>query len=83
MTKQELVNVVAQEVAIPQKTVNAVLESVIGKIKSAITSGDDVSIRGFGTFTMKHRAEKKARDIHHHCSCQRRSVVQAQQTVFR
>ena len=69
MTKQELAkNVQASlwnqegiDLSLPT-TVKAI-EHVMGNIQDALYLGDQVTLRGFGTFQVKKRAAKKARDI--------------------
>ena len=40
-----------------------VIEGMMETIKSSMTNGEDVFLRGFGSFIIKHRAEKTARNI--------------------
>lgn len=63
MTKDELVGVVAENILVSKKEAKDVTEELFATIKRAMKNGDSVTIRGFGTFQMKHRAEKKARII--------------------
>lgn len=63
MTKAELARAIAQETEISIKDVNIVLESFFKTVKSQMVKDDKVIIRGFGNFQIKHRAERKARDI--------------------
>lgn len=63
MTKAELVASVAQSTGIEKATVAAAVESVMETIKGSIIQGEPVYLRGFGTFGIKHRAAKPARNI--------------------
>ena len=63
MTKAELVSSVAQSTGIEKTTVAAAVESVMETIKGSIIQGEPVYLRGFGTFGIKHRAAKPARNI--------------------
>ena len=63
MTKAELVASVAQSTGIEKVAVVAVVESVMETIKGSIIQGEPVYLRGFGTFGIKHRAAKSARNI--------------------
>ena len=47
------------EKMVVQKTVEAFMESV----KGSLINGEDVFLRGFGSFVVKKRAEKTARDM--------------------
>ena len=63
MTKIELAKAVAQKTGIDQPTAMAAVEGVIDTIKNALIEKENVYIRGWGTWTLKHRAEKTARNI--------------------
>ncbi len=63
MTKAELVASVAQSTGIEKVAVAAVVESVMETIKGSVIQGEPVYLRGFGTFGIKHRAAKSARNI--------------------
>ena len=63
MTKAEIVNEVAKATGIEKVTVQSVLESSIESIKSSMIGGEPVYLRGFGSFIIKHRAQKAARNI--------------------
>ena len=41
----------------------AIVESMIETIKTSMTNGEEVFMRGFGSFIIKRRAEKTARNI--------------------
>ncbi len=63
MTKQELVSAAAQQTGVEKATVSAVVEAFMEQVRNSLTNGENVHLRGFGTFYRKHRAEKKARNI--------------------
>jgi len=63
MTKAEIVNEVAKATGIEKVTVQTVVESFMESVKGAIIQGEPVYLRGFGSFIIKHRAEKAARNI--------------------
>ncbi len=63
MTKLELVNQISSQTAIEKSTVTQTLEALIKTIQTSLIEGDNVYLRGFGTFAVKHRAEKTARNI--------------------
>ncbi len=58
MTKIELIDQVAEKVELPKKEVEKILETIIGSVQSALKNGEKVSLTGLGTFVVK---EKKAR----------------------
>ena len=63
MTKADIVNEVAKATGIEKTTVQTVLEASMDSIKDSLAKGQPVYLRGFGSFIMKHRAEKAARNI--------------------
>lgn len=63
MTKADVVKAVAQATGLEKTTVAAAVESIMETIKGSIIQGEPVYLRGFGTFGIKHRAAKPARDI--------------------
>ena len=63
MTKIELVRAVSKKTGIDQPTVLAAIEGVIDTIKESLMSKENVYLRGWGTWTLKHRAKKTARNI--------------------
>jgi DNA-binding protein HU-beta len=63
MTKIELVKIVSQKTGIDQGTVLAAVEGIVDTLKEALIVKENVYIRGWGTWTLKHRAKKTARNI--------------------
>lgn len=63
MTKIELVREIASKTGLPSKDVMAIVESLMDTIKSSMQNGEEVFLRGFGSFIIKHRANKTARNI--------------------
>ena len=63
MTKAEIVNAIAASTGIEKQTVASALESIMETIKGSLIQGEPVYLRGFGTFGIKHRAAKPARNI--------------------
>ena len=63
MTKIELVKRVAEKTGIDQPTALAAVEGVIDTLKESLINKENVYIRGWGTWTLKHRAQKTARNI--------------------
>ncbi|WP_373835193.1 HU family DNA-binding protein, partial [Bacteroides heparinolyticus] len=60
----EIINEIAEETGISKKDVSAVVESFMESIKKTLLDKEDnVYLRGFGSFIVKHRAEKTARNI--------------------
>ena len=63
MTKADIVNEVAKATGIEKTTVQTVLEASMDSMKDSLAKGQPVYLRGFGSFIIKHRAEKAARNI--------------------
>ena len=63
MTKQELIKQIARETGVEATTVSAVMEGFMDEVRAAQIRKENVFLRGFGTFLIKHRREKTARNI--------------------
>ena len=63
MTKAEIVNEVAKSTGIEKLAVQTVVEAFMETVKEALANEEPVYLRGFGSFIIKHRAEKAARNI--------------------
>ena len=63
MTKADIVKEIASKAGIEKQTVLQVVEGMMESIKTSMTNGEEVFLRGFGSFIIKHRAEKTARNI--------------------
>ena len=63
MTKAEIVSEIAAKTGLEKQAVMTVVENVMDTIKTSMINGEDVFLRGFGSFIIKNRAEKTARNI--------------------
>jgi DNA-binding protein HU-beta len=63
MTKAEIVNEIAEKTGVEKVAVQASVETFMKVVKNALTRGDNVYLRGFGSFIVKRRAEKTGRNI--------------------
>ena len=63
MTKAAIVNEVAKQTGMDKTEIQKVIESFMECIKDSLAKGNPVYLRGFGSFIIKHRAEKAARNI--------------------
>ena len=64
MTKADIINGITESTSIAKKDVAVVVESFMEAIKSSLLDNkENVYLRGFGSFIVKHRAEKTARNI--------------------
>ena len=62
MTKSDIIKEVAEGTGLTKVEIEAVLEGVILSISESLMHGDRVDIRGFGSFLVKHRAAREARN---------------------
>jgi len=63
MTKAEIVAEIANKTGIEKIAVQSVVETFMDTVKGAMINGDNVYMRGFGSFIIKERAEKTGRNI--------------------
>ena len=63
MTKAEIVNQITDKTGIEKVAVQFVVESLMGTIKNSMIKGENVYLRGLGSFILKQRAEKSGRNI--------------------
>lgn len=63
MTKAELVAEIAEETGVERVMVLASVEAFMEKVKDSLSKGENVYLRGFGSFIVKKRAEKTGRNI--------------------
>ena len=63
MTKADVINQITEATGLQRRDVAAVVESFMETIKdSLLNQKENVYLRGFGSFIIKHRAEKTARN---------------------
>lgn len=63
MTKADIVNEVAKATGMEKIAVQNVIESFMESVKDSLTKDKNVYLRGFGSFIVKKRAKKTARNI--------------------
>jgi DNA-binding protein HU-beta len=63
MTKADIVNVIAKNTGIDRASVLASVEGFMNAVMSSMNNGENVYLRGFGSFVVKKRAAKAARHI--------------------
>ena len=63
MTKIEIVKEVSKSTGIEANTVMAVVEGFMTAVKGSMAKGENVYLRGFGTFEVKTRKSKTGRNI--------------------
>jgi DNA-binding protein HU-beta len=63
MTKADIVAEIAEKTGIEKVAVQTTVEAFMESVKGSLTKGDNVYLRGFGSFITKTRAEKTGRNI--------------------
>ena len=64
MTKAEIVNNIAEQTGLNKKEVAITVEAFMEEIRNSLADNkENVYLRGFGSFIVKHRAQKTARNI--------------------
>ena len=63
MTKAEIVTEIAKKTGIERKDVLNTIEAFMEVVKESLTNEENVYLRGFGSFIVKKRAQKTARNI--------------------
>lgn len=63
MTKADIVSKISGKTGIERADVLATVETFMSEVKNSLESGENVYLRGFGSFIVKTRAEKTGRNI--------------------
>ncbi len=63
MTKADIVAKISEKLGMEKGDVQATVETFMEEVKTSLESGDNVYLRGFGSFVVKTRAEKTGRNI--------------------
>lgn len=62
MNKNELISTVAEKTGLSKKDSEKALNATLDAITAAVANGEKVQLIGFGTFELRERAEKQARN---------------------
>lgn len=63
MTKADIVNEISKSNGLPKEMVLQTVEAFMEVVKDSLSKGENVYLRGFGSFILKTRSEKTARNI--------------------
>ncbi len=63
MRKSDLINQISEKTGIPKVDVLVTLETMFKEVKESLAQGENIYIRGFGSFITKKRAAKIGRNI--------------------
>ncbi|MFI3281918.1 MAG: HU family DNA-binding protein [Rikenellaceae bacterium] len=63
MTKADIVSEIAKTTGVEKAQVQTIVEAFMDSVKDSMAEGNNVYLRGFGSFIVKKRAQKVARNI--------------------
>lgn len=63
MTKADIINEITEKTGVEKQAVSTTLEAFMKVVKVSLTNGDNIYLRGFGSFIIKKRAAKTGRII--------------------
>lgn len=63
MTKADIINEISEKTGIDKTDVQTTVEAFFSVIKKSMSEGENIYVRGFGSFVNKKRAKKIARNI--------------------
>ncbi|MFZ6050830.1 HU family DNA-binding protein [Halocola ammonii] len=63
MTKADIVNEISEKTGIEKVDVQSTVEAFMKSVKGSLEQGENVYLRGFGSFVVKKRAKKTGRNI--------------------
>ena len=63
MTKAEVVSEISQKTGLEKIVIMTIVEELMGVVKGSLSEGENVYLRGFGSFIVRKRAEKTGRNI--------------------
>jgi DNA-binding protein HU-beta len=63
MTKADLVTTISDRLGLEKNEVQSTIEAFMDEVKNSLNSGENVYLRGFGSYIIKERAEKTGRNI--------------------
>ena len=63
MTKADIVSEIAKKTGVEKTQIQTIVEAFMDEVKGSLENNENVYLRGFGSFIIKKRAEKVARNI--------------------
>lgn len=63
MTKADIINEISKKTGVEKVTVQKTVEAFMESVKDSLVKGNNVYLRGFGSYIVKKRAKKTARNI--------------------
>jgi integration host factor subunit alpha len=62
MTKADIVEIIFEKVGLSKKEAQDIIDLIFDTVKQAFHEGESVKIAGFGTFTVRKKAERRGRN---------------------
>ncbi len=62
MTKQELINAIAESINQPKTVIDNVINALVGHVQDELAAGGEVTLPGLGKFSVKETAERQGRN---------------------
>ena len=63
MTKADIVNEISKDLGVEKRTVQEIVDAFMESVRNSLSENENVYLRGFGSFIIKKRAQKVARNI--------------------
>ena len=63
MTKADIVNEISKNLGVEKRTVQEIVDAFMESVRGSLSENENVYLRGFGSFIIKKRATKVARNI--------------------
>ena len=63
MTKAEVISKISEKTGIDKADVQVTVEALFNVVKNSMADGENIYVRGFGSFVNKKRAKKVVRNI--------------------
>jgi DNA-binding protein HU-beta len=63
MTKADIVNEISKDLGVEKRMVQEIVEAFMDNVRNSLIENNNVYLRGFGSFIIKKRATKVARNI--------------------
>ena len=63
MTKADIVSEIAKKTGVEKTQIQTIVDAFMDEVKGSLEQNENVYLRGFGSFIIKTRAEKVARNI--------------------
>jgi len=83
MTKADIVREIATQTGLEKQVVLQVVEGFMDSVKSSMINGEEVYLRGFGSFIIKHRGTQHKQEYHDNSACPQYPGIQTVKSLCR